>query len=90
MGTWQELKCEFTAPDNATSGLIALEKRTTEAVTATLHIDDVELAPIKKVLNDHKQTNSGQADGTRIAITNPTGISLRDALTTGGRSSSTE
>ena len=45
LGTWQELTCTFTVPENATAGLIALEKRTTEAVTATLYIDDVELIP---------------------------------------------
>ena len=28
LGTCQELECTFTAPDNATSGRIALEKRT--------------------------------------------------------------
>ena len=45
LGTWQELTCTFTVPEKATAGLIALEKRTTEAMTATLYIDDVELIP---------------------------------------------
>ena len=61
LGTWQELKCTFTAPDNATSGRIALEKRTTEAVTATLYFDDVELAPVEMVPNDDEHTGSVEA-----------------------------
>ena len=32
---------------SATGGLLALEKRTTEPVTATLYVDDVELSPVK-------------------------------------------
>ena len=49
LGTWQKLECTFTVPDDATSGLISLEKRTTGAVTATLYIDDVELVPVGPV-----------------------------------------
>lgn len=54
LGTWQELTCTFTAPDNATSGHIALEKRTTEAVTGKLYIDDVELVPAETARNEKK------------------------------------
>lgn len=60
-GTWQELQCTFPAPANATRGLIALEKRTTEAVTATLYFDDVELAPAKIVSSHHENPGPVEA-----------------------------
>jgi hypothetical protein len=45
MGTWQELSGTFTAPENADQGVLALEKGTTDSVTATLYLDDVEMVP---------------------------------------------
>ncbi len=48
LGTWQLLETVFTVPAEATTGQLALEKRTTDAVTATLYLDDVELVPADK------------------------------------------
>jgi hypothetical protein len=45
-GTWQELSATFTAPANAEQGQLALEKGGTDALTATLYLDDVELVPL--------------------------------------------
>ena len=56
-GTWQELKCTFTLPDEVTAGQIALEKRTTEPMTATLYIDDVEVIPVGQTPNEGKKAN---------------------------------
>jgi len=44
-GTWQELQAVFTAPEGADQAAMALEKRIKEPRTATLYIDDMELAP---------------------------------------------
>ena len=52
LGTWQQLETTFTAPEGADRGGLALEKRTTEAVTATLYLDDVELVPLPTQDND--------------------------------------
>ncbi len=46
LGTWQQLETTFTAPPGATTGHLALEKRTTAAVTATVFIDDLELVAV--------------------------------------------
>ena len=45
LGTWQKLEKVFTVPAGADSGTLALEKRTTKSVTATLYLDDIELLP---------------------------------------------
>ena len=46
LGTWQRLERTFTAPPAGDGASLALEKRTTETVTATLHLDDVELTAL--------------------------------------------
>jgi hypothetical protein len=43
--TWQRLETTFTVPAGATHGRLALERRTTQPVSATLYLDDVELVP---------------------------------------------
>lgn len=45
-GTWQCLETVFTVPEGADSGRLALEKGSTQPVTATLYLDDVELVPL--------------------------------------------
>ncbi len=47
LGTWQKLERTFTAPEGATEGLLALEKRARQTVEATLYLDDVELVPFE-------------------------------------------
>ena len=51
----------FTVPENANRGIIALEDRTTEAVTATLYFEDVELVSVEPVSNDDRTTGSVEA-----------------------------
>jgi hypothetical protein len=46
LGTWQKLETTFTVPAGATTGQLALEKRTTQSVAATLYVDDVELVAL--------------------------------------------
>ncbi|MFH1919018.1 MAG: hypothetical protein ABIP48_03905 [Planctomycetota bacterium] len=48
-------RCTFTAPEGATGGLLALEKRTTETGTVTVHVDNVELIPVKTVPDQDKK-----------------------------------
>ena len=45
LGTWQQLEGTFVAPQEADAGSLAVEKRTTEPLTATLYLDEVELLP---------------------------------------------
>jgi hypothetical protein len=47
LGTWQKLEKIFVVPEGAVKGGMSLEKRTKEAVTATLYLDDVELVRIE-------------------------------------------
>jgi hypothetical protein len=46
LGTWQKLEKVFTVAAGADSGALALEKRTTKSVTATLYLDEVKLIPL--------------------------------------------
>ena len=46
LGTWQLLETTFTAPKDGNTGNLALEKRTTKPVAATIYVDDVELAQV--------------------------------------------